>query len=129
MTTEFDHDAFLGKQLHRRAVNGLHHFNNGEFFESHEELEAAWKDEPGPLRDLYRGILQVAVACYHLKRGNRIGAQKMLMRSRQWLAPFPDFVLGINVGQFRMEAQELETFLLNDADKMRIPIFKHIQFE
>jgi uncharacterized protein len=129
MITEFDPDAFLGKQLHPRAVKGFRHFNNGEFFEAHEELEAAWKDEPGPIRDLYRGILQVAVACYHLERGNLVGARKMLLRSRQWLTPFPDMVLGIHVGQFRRDAQELEYYLLNDPTNKKIPVIKPIQFQ
>ena len=45
--------------LHPQAVYGMELFNQGRYFEAHEALEAAWRDESGPVRDLYRGILQV----------------------------------------------------------------------
>jgi len=100
--------------LHPRALEGLRLFNRGLFFEAHEELEAAWMAENGPLRDLYRGILQVAVAYHHLERGNRIGARKMFKRSKRWLEPFQGLWVGIDVDRFKADAASIE-FLCDQA--------------
>ncbi|MHC1785206.1 MAG: DUF309 domain-containing protein [Anaerolineaceae bacterium] len=114
--------------LHPRAQAGLRRFNAGEYFEAHEELEAAWRAERGPIRDLYQGILQVGVACYHLERGNYRGALKVIRRGREKLQLFPDEVLGIDVRQIRMEAERLEAYLTEgDWSKSR-PNVKPISF-
>ena len=47
--------------LHEKAIEGLKLFNERKFFEAHEELETAWRNETGEIRNLYKGILQVAV--------------------------------------------------------------------
>lgn len=86
------------------ALKGIELFNHREYFEAHEELELAWGAETGPVRELYRGILQVAVAYLQIERRNYKGALKMFLRLRQWLDPLPDECLGINVAQLRSDA-------------------------
>ncbi len=103
--------GFEGKSLHPRALAGVRKFNNGAYFEAHEELEAAWLAEKGALRDLYQGILQLGVACYHLERGNYAGALKVVRRGRERLASFQNEVLGIDVGRIREDAARLEAYL------------------
>ncbi|MBZ0320132.1 MAG: DUF309 domain-containing protein [Anaerolineae bacterium] len=83
---------------------GLEEFNAGEYYECHETLETAWMEESGPVRDMYRGILQVGVAYYQIQRGNYNGAMKMFLRSLQWLEPLPDQCQGIDIAQFRADA-------------------------
>ena len=100
------------EKLHPRALLGLEMFNAGEYFEAHEELELAWRVEPRPGRELYRGILQVAVAYYHILRGNYRGAVKMFNRSRIWLRPFPDHCRGIDLAGFRQDFNRVEAALL-----------------
>ena len=39
-------------------MDGIRLFNAGQYWRAHEALEAAWREEPGAVRDLYRGILQ-----------------------------------------------------------------------
>jgi len=90
--------------LHPLALRGLELFNQGDYFAAHEELEEAWKEDLSLGRDLYRGILQVAVAYYQIRRGNFKGAMKMFQRSRQWLDPLPGACRGINVAQLRLDA-------------------------
>ncbi len=53
-------------------------FNAGDFFACHEILEALWMEEPGPIRDVYRGILQIGIGYYHAARENRRGAINVL---------------------------------------------------
>jgi predicted metal-dependent hydrolase len=95
-------------QLHPRACEGIRLFNLRRYFEAHEALEAAWMAETRPLRSLYQGILQVAVAYYHIQRGNPRGALKLFHRCRANLAPFPDNYLGINLGKLREDYQAIE---------------------
>lgn len=99
--------------LHPLAVRGLELFNAGEFFEAHEALELAWRDERGPVRELYRGVLQIAVAYYHILRGNYPGAVKTFVKSRTWLGPFPDRCRGIDLRQFRADYGRVEALLLS----------------
>jgi len=87
--------------LHSRAIQGMILFNEGKFFEAHEELEFAWKDEKGRVRDLYRGILQIAVTYLHITRGNYDGAVKVYGRSQKWLGEWPDVCRGIQVKNLR----------------------------
>jgi predicted metal-dependent hydrolase len=91
-------------ELSTLALKGIALFNQHEFFEAHEELEHAWNEESGPARELYRGILQVAVAYLQITRHNYNGALKMFLRMRQWLDPLPDACRGVDVAQLRADA-------------------------
>lgn len=91
--------------LHPKALKGLKLFNEKKFFEAHEELESAWREEKGKARDLYRGVLQVAVAYLHIERGNYNGAIKVCERSAKWLAEFPDVCMGIQIGKLRNDSE------------------------
>lgn len=91
--------------LHPQAAHGLRLFNAGRYFEAHEALEEAWKEEPGKVRDLYRGILQTAVVYLHVSRGNYNGALKVYGRSQKWMRGWPEICRGIHVGQLRQDAE------------------------
>jgi predicted metal-dependent hydrolase len=86
------------------VIKGLHEFNAHDYFEAHETLEHAWMAEAGPVRELYRVILQVGIAYYQIERGNYWGAHKMFLRTVQWFAPLPDTCQGINVAQLKADA-------------------------
>ena len=86
------------------AVKGLDEFNNRNYFEAHEYLEDAWNEDHSMGRELYRAILQVAVAYLQIERGNYRGAKKMFLRVRQWIDPLPPFCRGVNVAELRSDA-------------------------
>ncbi len=92
-------------RLHPRAIAGLRLFNSGQYFEAHEALEEAWNEEQGPVRDLYRGILQAAVVYLHITRGNYAGAMKVHERSKKWLKDWPAVCRGVQVGQLRNDLE------------------------
>jgi hypothetical protein len=94
------------------ALKGLEEFNRGEYFEAHELLEEAWKDDETPARELYRAILQVAVAYLQIERGNYNGAVKMFLRLRQWIDPLPDRCRGVDVAGLRVDADAVHTRLV-----------------
>ena len=81
-------------------------FNQGYYFEAHEALEAAWRVERSPLRDLYRGILQAGVVYLHIVNHNYPGAIKVYQRCRKWLQPWPETCRGIQVGQLRRDLED-----------------------
>jgi len=83
---------------------GVRRFNAGAYYAQHDAFEQQWMAEAGPVRELYRAILQVGVAYYHLTRGNHAGALKMLQRSVQWFAQLPDACQGVDVRQLRQDA-------------------------
>jgi uncharacterized protein len=78
---------------------GIEQFNQREFFECHETLEALWLAEPSPVRQLYQGVLQVGVGFYHLQRGNHVGGLKCLNRGRNRLLELPPVCQGIEVAK------------------------------
>ena len=86
---------------------GIALFNRGAFFEQHEVLEAAWMAEPGAVRDLYRGILQIGVGLLHRERGNRQGALNLLQYGIDRLAPFEPECMGVDVHALREAAIRL----------------------
>ena len=95
--------------IHPAAIKGMELFNAGKFWLAHEELEQAWKEEYGSIRELYRAILQVAVVYLHITRANYKGAIKVSERVQKWITPWPDICRGIEIGQLR---QDLEAVIV-----------------
>jgi CheY-like chemotaxis protein len=95
---------------------GLELLNRGEFFEAHETLEHAWMSETGAGRELLRSLIQVAVAYLQIERGNRRGAQKILLRLRQWLDPLPSPCRGLDVEALRRQMETLRDLLADPGD-------------
>ena len=95
--------------LHPRARAGILLINAGRYFEAHEELEAAWKEERGKVRELYQGILEAAVTYLHITRGNYAGAVKVFGRSMRWLKDWPEICRGVDIGQLRRDLHEAVT--------------------
>jgi hypothetical protein len=88
--------------------------------------------EPGPVRDLYRAILQVGIAYHHITRGNAVGGLRMLRRSVQWFSVLPDVCQGVNVRQLRREADHvymvLQTIDPADIASFDLALLKPIRF-
>lgn len=120
-------DAACREPLPDLARRGIEMFNEGEFYQCHDDLEAAWMAEEGRIRDLYRGILQVGIAYYQIQRGNYRGALKMLLRVRQWLDPLPPTCRGINIDKLRQEATAVHE-ALNELGPERIGEFDQRMF-
>jgi len=111
--------------FHPNAINGFRLFNERKFFEAHEELELAWRAETGTLRNLYRGVLQVAVFYLHLTRGNFLGGLKVYERSRKWLADFPAEYAGLSVETLRRDsARVAEEVRARRLDAHQLPPLK-----
>ena len=84
-------------------VDGIAQFNGGQYFEQHETLETLWRAEPGPIRSLYQGILQIGVAFHHLRRGNYHGVVVMLERGLARVKPFEPTCQDVDVARLIRE--------------------------
>jgi predicted metal-dependent hydrolase len=99
--------------LSAEALLGLRAFDETRYFEAHEHLENAWNADGGAARELYRAVLQVAVAYLQIERGNYRGAIKMFLRARQWLGPLPDRCRGIDIGRLKADAEQVHQKLVD----------------
>ena len=71
---------------------GVKQFNQRQFYECHDTLEAIWIEAPEIDKRFYQGILQVAVACYHLSNKNLRGAIILLGEGIRRLSDYqPDY--------------------------------------
>lgn len=95
-------------------IQGIDLLNRGDYFEAHEVIEAAWRAEPGEVRVLYQGILQVAVVYYHISRQNYLGARKVIKRAILNLSPFTDNTL-IDVPEIIRNLNSLD----NNLEKLK----------
>ncbi len=109
------------------ARQGLEEFNRGDYFEQHEFLEAAWKAETRPIRDLYQGILQIGLAFLQIERGNWQGAHKMFRRGLPKLWRLPPRCQGIELATFCDDAALLYAELMSLGPN-RLPEFDQHRF-
>ncbi len=70
-------------------------FNAQKFFEAHEVLELLWREEKGPDRDFYQGLIQIAAVFVHLQKNNLPGAQRLLETAAAYLKPYAPFCHGV----------------------------------
>lgn len=94
-------EAELGAMAPRELLAlGITQYNEGLFFEAHESWEQAWKGAPAPLRRFYQGLIQVAAAFVHQRRGEYPGTHRLLREGADKLEAYrPDF-LGVWLDDF-----------------------------
>jgi hypothetical protein len=67
---------------------GIRLFNAGWFYECHEVWEEMWIEDRSEFRELYQGLIKLAVALYHGQMGNFLGARKVLESGLNQLRPY-----------------------------------------
>jgi predicted metal-dependent hydrolase len=72
-------------------------FNQQQFYDCHDTLEAIWVEAPEVDKRFYQGILQVAVGCYHLSNDNLRGAIILLGEAVRRLCDYQPVYEGVNV--------------------------------
>ena len=83
----------------------LVYFNRDrDYFECHEVLEELWLAENNDIR--YKGLLQIAVALFHVRNHNIRGGLKMFKSALSYLAPYPKELLGINLDKLKQEVAD-----------------------
>ncbi len=87
------------------VLKGIALFNQRAFYEQHEEIEAEWHAERGPIRVLYQGLLQIGVGFHHALNGNHPGAVALLADGIAKTAAFRPQALGIDTARLVAETQ------------------------
>lgn len=79
-------------------------FNQGEYYKCHDSLEEMWMAETRPIRDLYKGILQIGVAFYHLGHKRYRPVVTLLQRGPGYVRPFAPTCMGLDLTQLLADA-------------------------
>jgi hypothetical protein len=90
---------------------GIEQFNNRAFYRCHDSIEEAWIDEPGDVRLMYQGLLQISVAFYHVQQANWRGLVKMMARGKGKLLPFLPACQGIDLAALLADVEWSEARL------------------
>lgn len=70
-------------------LRGVERFNNLEFWEAHEEWEEIWLHASSEVHQFLQGLIQIAAAYHHVKRGTLRGAVRLFDAALARLAVFP----------------------------------------
>ncbi len=93
------------QEKHERFERGLAHFNARQFFEAHEVWEEIWLVEVEPERTFLQGLIQIAAAFHHYRRGNSDGAENLLAAGIVKITRFPNDYHGLAVADLRAAAK------------------------
>lgn len=80
-----------------RIAEALALVSDGQGFAAHELLEDLWRAAAPPERDLYQGLVHVAVATYQDGRGNAVGRTRQLEKALRRLTPYAPAYEGIDI--------------------------------
>ena len=69
----------------------------GDGFAAHEELEELWRVAAPGERDLYQGLVHVAVATYQERRANAVGRRRQLEKAERRLAAYAPAYEGLDI--------------------------------
>jgi predicted metal-dependent hydrolase len=98
-------------------LQGIVHFNECDFYESHEVWEALWTDYQGPSRKFYQGLIQAAVALHHFGNGNIRGARKLYHSTRSYLEPYRPWHMGLDLEQFLAQFEQCFTEVIASQEE------------
>ena len=73
----------------------------GDGFSAHEVLEDLWRAAEDAERDLYQGLVHVAVATYQEARGNAVGRRRQLEKALRRLEPYEPSYEGLDIAAIR----------------------------
>ena len=77
-------------------LEGVAHFNAREFWEAHESWETIWLAAESDVEQFLQGMIQLAAAFHHVKRGTHRGAVRLFEAALRRLAAFPPGFSGVD---------------------------------
>lgn len=83
--------------LDPRYLHAISLFNNKEWYAAHDAFEDLWHDSSGQMRTLLQGIIQIAVAEYHLENNNVRGAILLMSEGRNHLIDYGEAACGFKI--------------------------------
>ena len=99
-------------QRRRLFRHGIELFNAGRFYDAHEAWEAIWRSTTPEPRDLFQGLIQLAVGLYHYLERDKPGpASRVLARGRRRLEGLGVASREVDLDQLIAAARRWETWL------------------
>ncbi|MBP0021093.1 MAG: DUF309 domain-containing protein [Cyanobacteria bacterium SBLK] len=114
--------------LPKAFLQGIEEFNRREFYTCHDTLEALWMESAEPHKQFYQGILQIAVACYHLENCNWQGAVTLLGEGTRRIRDYQPDYEGIDVTKLFEESWELLDNLQRVSPEAIAPFVETLHF-
>ena len=74
----------------------MNHFNALEFWEAHESWEELWLAAESDVEQFLQGLIQLAAAYHHIRRGTLRGAVRLIDAALRRLDAFPLVYCGID---------------------------------
>ncbi len=118
----------MNKRMPKEFWQGVEQFNTGQYYDCHDTLEALWIEATEPEKTFYQGILQIAVALYHLGNNNLRGAAILLGEGSNRLRRYPSDYGDIDVDELLDRSAALLT-TLQQAQLEKIAAFNLSQEE
>jgi uncharacterized protein len=124
------------EELPEQFWQGVREFQQGQFYECHDTLEALWIEAREPNKTCFQGILQIAVACYHLSNNNWKGAVILLGEGIRRLVTYQPEYVGLDIEHLvntsanllehlqRMGPEGAKEYNLQTADPIYKPILR-----
>ena len=128
----------MSKSIPQEFWQGIELFNQGQFYACHDTLEALWMESTEPDKTFYQGILQIAVALYHLGNGNLRGAIILLGEGSNRLASYPSIYCEIDVDELleqsvallkALQKNQLEQINSSSIEEDTLPLPRIIRVE
>lgn len=101
----------MSEEVEPKFWQGVEQFNQGQFYTCHDTLEALWMEAIEPQRTFYQGVLQIAVALYHLSNQNLRGAVILLGEGINRLRRYQPSYADLDVARLVVQSAELLAIL------------------
>jgi uncharacterized protein len=115
---------------------GLEEFNNRQFYNCHDTIEAIWLESQPPTKLFYQGLIQMAVGLYHLENRNWQGAVTLLRSGIDRLEYFCPRYFGVELtplldqgDQLLERLYDLGPEMMDQLDLSALPTISYQKFE
>lgn len=115
------------KMTKSQLVRGLALFDQGEYFAAHEVLEDLWRAAPRGEKNVWQGLVQLAVAFHHHKMGNIVGAHSVMRKALANLST-SDFALASTGKRLLANIRKWIKYLEQGGQVPRVPHLTSISF-
>lgn len=106
------HPELTAEERRRLFRRGIDLFNRGEHFACHEAWEEIWRSSTPEPRDLFQGLIQVAVGFYHFHVRRRPDvARRVLAKGRRRLERVLDRPHGLDLDRLLVEIAAWDAWL------------------
>lgn len=96
---------------------GVGHFNAREFWEAHESWETLWLVAESDVEQYLQGLIQIAAAYHHVKRGTYRGAVRLFDAALRRLEPFPMTFCGVDRSAVDAAARRHRTWVASILER------------